>query len=73
MDQRLANDNVDVADDLVTLQAAASMCGVSRRTVIEWANAGKLIVVVTPEGRCFRRSAIESAAARAGDDGYPIA
>ena len=72
MDQQRAPENVEAPDDFVPLREAAAICGVSRRTLTAWARAGKLIAVVTPEGRSFRRSAIESAAAHAGDDDYPL-
>ena len=72
MDQQRAPEHVPALDDFVPLREAAAMCGVSRGTFTAWAQAGKLIAVLTPEGRSFRRAAIESAAAHAGDDDYPI-
>jgi excisionase family DNA binding protein len=60
------------APDFISLREAAAMCGVSRRTVTAWARAGKLIAVLTPEGRCFRRSAVEAASELVGDDDYPL-
>jgi excisionase family DNA binding protein len=66
-----ADENVE-ARDFITLREAAAMCGVSRRTVAAWERAGRLVAVLTPEGRCFRRSAIESASELAREDGYPL-
>jgi hypothetical protein len=72
VDEQRVPENVDAPEDFVPLREAVAICGVSRRTFTAWAQAGKLIAVLTPEGRSFRRSAIESAAAHAGDDDYPL-
>lgn len=38
-------------NDLVTIQQAATLVGVSRRTIYNWMHAGKLTVVRTVSGR----------------------
>jgi len=54
------------ATDLLRLEEAAVMCGVSWRTILRWADEGRLTAVKLPRGGVrFRRDEVEKLAAAA--------